>query len=186
MFAVCCTINLAFTQIRTPNKKITLRSINTVGLLNGSTGPSLSLQTILGASVYQSFAGIGIGLDYYRFRSIPVFADLRYEFGKASRTIFVYGDLGYNYDWLTEKNKQDIFFSSSSNYRGGVYYDVGIGYKIGFKNRDALLLSTGYTYKRIKNKAGTGVCPIAGPCFEEVQTYIFSMPRIVIRMGWRF
>lgn len=176
----------AIAQAKASPKKIKLQSISNIGLLDGSNGSSLALQTILGAQANKSFSGIGVGLDYYRLRSIPLFIDFRHEFGKGNRNVFIYGDVGYNFDWLTDNNKKETFIPSDSNFGGGVYYDGGAGYKIGFKDSDAILLCLGYSYKRITNDAGTGVCPVIGPCFEEIQKYSYSMPRWIIKIGWRF
>jgi hypothetical protein len=57
-------------------------SINQLGLLEGQIGSAFQIQTINGAQYKSWFGGIGIGLDYYRFRSIPLFLDFRKDFGK--------------------------------------------------------------------------------------------------------
>lgn len=186
LLAMASVIQGSMAQTKTAEQRIFLRSISNIGLLNGSKGSSVSLQTLLGAAFKGTFAGVGVGIDYYRFRSIPLFFDLRHEFGKGRRNFFVYGDLGYNFDWLTEKNKEIYYFSSTSKYKGGIYYDAGIGYKISFKNKDALLISTGYSMKRIKNEVNSPFCPIAGPCSQETETYLYSMQRLVIKAGWSF
>jgi len=167
--------------------KVTLQSISSVGLLNGSKSSAISLQTILGAGFRHTFLGVGVGLDYYRFRTIPLFVDLRHEFGTRKRSVFLYGDLGHNYDWLTQKNIEEVNFTYMlNNFGGGLYYDAGVGYKFGFKNSDALIFSAGYTYKKIKNEVGSGMCPINGICYDYVQTYRFYLSRLVLKMGWRF
>lgn len=186
LIVICFTVQMACAQTKPRNKNSSFHSVNSIGLLNGSDRSSLVLQSVLGASISKSFVGIGIGLDYYRFRSIPVFVDLKHDFGKENRSVFLYADMGYNFDWLTEKNKQEHAFLSPSGYQGGIYYDGGVGYKIGLKKPNALLLSAGYSFKRITNKQSTTACPVRTQCFEEIQEYTFSMPRLVIKAGWKF
>ena len=164
--------------------KLALHSINLVGLQNGSSGSSLSLQSIASVSVKHSFAGIGAGLDLYKLRSIPLFVDLRQELGGKKRNLFLYGDVGYNLPWLTDeqKNLQQQF--NNDNMKASLYYDAGFGYQIRFQ-RDILLLSAGYSYKELKNRVGEYACPVMG-CGVVEQTYRYRMPRIVVKAGWRF
>ena len=164
-----------------------LQSISSVGLLNGSKGASFTVQTILGGALRNSFLGIGAGIDYYRYRTLPLFVDIRHHFGTGERHVFVYGDIGHNFDWLTEKDlTETTSFSGENNYKGGLYYDVGAGYNIGLKKADALVLSVGYTFKKITNEAGTIACPITGPCYGDLQTYRYYFSRIVLKLGWKF
>lgn len=185
LLLMCCIMH--FARAQDSNKKLHLQSISSIGLLNGSKNSSLALQTIIGGSMKHSFLGVGVGLDYYRFRTIPVFADVRHEFGRGKTNMFLYGDIGYNYGWLTEKNKEDAgIYYENTNYKGGLYYDMGIGCKVGFKNSNAFLLSAGYTFKRVENKAGSDVCPLTGPCYGGIETYRYYLSRIIIKAGWRF
>lgn len=169
------------------NKKLRLQSISSVGLLNGYAGHSLALQTILGANYQHSFVGAGVGVDYYRYRSIPLFIDMRHEFGKSKRNLFLYGDIGYNYEWVAKRKIEESFtYTLQHRFNGGLYYDAGIGYKFGFNKSDALLLSAGYTFKKLQSEVGSGVCPVIGPCYDAVQTYRYYLSRLVIKAGWRF
>jgi hypothetical protein len=167
--------------------QVKFQSVSNVGLLNGSAGASLLLETTAGVSYKNSFAGVGVGLDHYRFRSVPLFIALRQALRNGKRSFFVYGNAGYNFDWLTEENEKrynNVFINN--DYTGGVYYDAGIGYSIGFQKADALLLSVGFSYKEVENKSGNGDCPVSGPCFNNVETYKYKMPRLVFKAGWRF
>jgi hypothetical protein len=167
------------------NKKLRLQSISSVGLLNGYSGPSLALQTILGGYYQHSFLGVGVGLDYYRYRSIPLFVDMRHEFGKGKRSLFLYGDIGYNYECVAKRKMKESFtYTLQHRFYGGSYYDAGLGYKVGFNKSNALLLSAGYTFKKLQSEVGSGVCPFIGPCYNAVQTYRYYLSRLVIKAGW--
>lgn len=183
-----CMLVLSFqtiAQVKGSRKKISVQSISNIGLLEGSNGSSFSLQTILGKQFNKSFSGIGVGLDYYRFRSIPLFVDLRQEFGKSRNAFFIYGNMGYNFDWLTDEGKQETSFSTIAKFKGGVYYDAGIGYKYAFKDFQALLFSVGYSYKQIRVKDFARSVCIVGTCPLETEIYRYSLPRWVVKVGWR-
>lgn len=161
-----------------------LHSINAVGLINGSDGASVSLQTMLGLYLRHTFTGIGVGLDYYRMRSVPIFVDLRYEFAKTNSCFFVYADAGYHFSWLTDKNRVQYEKTFTPNhFSGSMYYDAGIGYKIKLPN-NAILLSGGYTYKGFDNKTGNG-CPVVGPCATAFETYTYSLSRIILKVAYQ-
>lgn len=166
-------------------QKLLLHSINAVGLQNGSSGSSFSMQSILGVSVKHSFAGIGAGLDLYKFRSVPLFVDLRQELGGKKRNLFLYGDIGYNLPWLTDQQKElQRQQFNSDNFKASLYYDAGLGYQIRF-HADALLLGAGYSYKELKSRVNEFTCT-GMPCRMIEQTYRYRMPRVVIKAGWRF
>jgi hypothetical protein len=169
------------------SKKAVLQSISSIGILNGSRGSSLALQSIIGLGYRQSFLGVGAGLDYYRFRSIPVFVDLRHEFGKGERELFLYGDLGYNYDWVV-KNPADPWstYSLQDRFGGGLYYDVGAGCTFRFSRSEAFIISGGYSLKKLSSETGSGVCPLIGPCYDGVQTLRYQFSRFVLKAGLKF
>lgn len=180
---VCLNARL---QAQSSTRKVTLHSVTSIGLLNGSKGAGFSIQSILGVTKKKSFAGIGVGIDQYSFRTIPVFVDLRQQLGRKKRSIYLYADAGYNFGWLTEKEKnlQNQQFASS-NFRGGLYYDAGAGYAVTFRSNNALLLSLGYCYKELENKMSTSFCNLTA-CVAGHETYTYHMPRILLKVGWRF
>ena len=62
--------------------KFKFTSINLVGLLYGQAGTAFQLQTVNGVS-YKTFSGgIGIGMDDYYLKTIPLFFDIRKNFSK--------------------------------------------------------------------------------------------------------
>src|SRR3982074_1671663 len=105
-------------------QKLTFKSWNYVGLLEGETGSAFQLQTINGLQVRGWFAGIGTGLDYYRYRSIPLFFSLNKKIGNRNRAFFISMDEGVNFAWY----KDDF---SSSKFLPSLYLAPGLGYSIG-------------------------------------------------------
>src|SRR5687768_4020311 len=66
-----------FQGIAAQKQKPKFTSINQAGVTWGGSGQTLQLQSINGI-FYKTFsAGVGVGLDYYWQRTIPLFIDLR-------------------------------------------------------------------------------------------------------------
>ena len=96
------------------------------GLLEGEQGSAFQLQTINGVQHKTWFAGLGVGLDYYHTRSIPLFLNVRKEIFKGEKTPFVYASGGYHFPWLRAEDK-DWYITET---KGGLYFDAGIGYQV--------------------------------------------------------
>jgi hypothetical protein len=135
-------------------------SLYNVGLLKGDAGGKLQLQTIQGVRYGKWFAGLGIGLDNYYRRSIPVFLDLRREILNRKNTPFVYGDAGINIPW--NKKEQPTEYSTST-FRNGFYSDVGVGYRLAAIKSSAFVLSAGYSFTYLKQRGPVYPCAI-DPC----------------------
>ena len=122
------------------------------------------------------------GLDYYMFRSIPVFATVNKDLVFNGRTFYVSGDVGTNYPWINDNAE-----SSNSKYFQGFYWAGGLGYKAFAKNKtDALIINLGYSFKRIKQEDKIlGVC-INPPCSVSLERYDYRLNRISMRVGWQF
>jgi hypothetical protein len=153
------------------------------GLLDGAAGPSWQLQTINGIYYKTWFAGIGVGLDYYTMRTIPLFLDLRKDIFRKGRTPFLYADGGIHFDWLRSKEKRAW---GSGEYNRGLYYDLGGGYKFGFGSRDALLVSVGYTLKTLREERLVIQQCFQAPCNPETDHYNYTFGRLFFKVGWQF
>jgi hypothetical protein len=171
---------------------IRFRSINQAGLLNGGYGSSWQLQTINGIQYRSWFGGIGVGLDDYRFRGIPLFADIRKTFGHSKNKVFVYGDGGIHFSWLTDKEKQNTG-QINDWYSNGPYLDGGLGYQVQLGGKNALLLSVGYSYKYLRQESNQLYFmpnnypgPFNSDPGAAVNTYHYQLNRISIKLGWAF
>ena len=162
------------------------QSINQVGLLQGESPASALLQTVNGIKFKQWFTGIGVALDYYRYRGIPVFIDVRRNIFNKANTPFVYADGGIHLTWVT--NQQKIWWGESNRTRfnNGVYSDIGLGYALGFKNKSAFLMSAGYSYKQISEKRYLQIVCITTPCPNQVETYKYGLNRLSLKLGYQF
>jgi hypothetical protein len=153
------------------------------GLLEGNSGPSWNLQTINGAYYKTWFVGVGLGLDYYMMRTIPLFIDVRKDLFRKRRTPFLYADAGIQFDWLRAREKPAW---GTGEYNRGLYYDFGLGYKVGFGNRDALLFSAGYSMKTLREERTIMQQCFQAPCNTIKEYYNYTFSRIGIKVGWQF
>ena len=178
-------------QQKTVSKSWGFRSINSIGLLEAENGSSFQLQTVNGARYKSWFAGVGVGLDYYRYRSIPLLLDLRKEFGKSANKVFVYTDLGMNFSWVTDKQKQNYYFPDD-HFSNGLYSDLGVGYKLTLGKNNGFLISLGYSYKKI-TETYQGYIDYPYPTYignfvavTQQQKINYSLNRLSIKFGWQF
>jgi len=163
--------------------KLKFHSINAIGLSDGQSGGYLLLQTVNGLAFNKLFSGIGFGADYYHYKSYPLFMDARTYFGKKEKG-FAYGNLGYNFSGKNKPGKE--IYYSSYDFTGGIYTDIGIGYKIKFTRNSSFLISTGYSYKEINNKVGVVNPCLVAPCPVDYSKYRYGTGRVVLKAGVDF
>ncbi len=169
------------------------RSVMNVGLLEGQAGSAFQLQAIGGAGYKSWFAGAGVGLDYYRFRTIPLFLDIRKEFGRSTNKLFVYTDAGTSFSWVTDNEKMQ--YAAGDRFGNGFYTDLGFGYKIAAGKNNSFLISLGYSYKKLTETYQNPVLYYlqflppngqTGPTNGQTDRIDYSLNRLSIKMGWEF
>ncbi len=107
-----------------------------------------------------------------------MFADVRFCFGKK-RAIFSYLDLGTDIVWPLE---------SQNNYRwdgNGLYNDIGIGYAFGGQKKKGIVISMGYSVKKVTESYHEIIYrefpPYGGESYERRLDY--SLNRLLLRLG---
>jgi len=160
-------------------------SINQLGFLEGSDGTAFQMQTINGVQYKSWFAGVGVGIDNYRFRSIPLFADFRKEFVVGKNYFFAYGGVGAHFMWLTNKQKTDYHQTNNGadGFSNGLYYDAGIGYQVKLNSRIGIFVSPGFSHKSTEAKLSTPICPFYGPCYVSIDKYNYALNRLSVMVG---
>ncbi|MDQ3683553.1 MAG: hypothetical protein M3352_10865 [Bacteroidota bacterium] len=166
-------------------KRISFRSINQVGILAGSSDAALQLQTINGIKNKTLFMGLGLGLDNYYVRSVPVFLDVRKDIFNKRITPFIYADGGYHFPWSSKKDEDVAWWGEKR--KGGLYYELGIGYKTPVFKKMQLLFSAGYSYKHLSETVNSMPwLSIWLPPREAYEKYEYSFRRIAIKAGLSF
>jgi hypothetical protein len=183
-FTSICLL-LYFTVNGQQKTRLKFTSINEVGVAWGSTDDGLQVQTINGF-YYKTFsAGLGIGLDYYWERTIPVFIDLRKDIFNKKQTPFVYADLGTNLPWV--KTKEENWWYKSE-YDDGIYFDIGIGYKVPLNKTWFVNMSFGYSQKKIKEtrKNKTVIDDFSPYGNYNTENFIYTLRRVSLKAGLGF
>ena len=181
---ILCAAGTASAQQKRSPCPWQFHSINNAGLLEGQTGSSFQLQTINGAQYKSWFGGVGLGLDFYRYRTIPLFIDIRKEFGRSSNKLIVYTDMGVNFVWLTDKEKTN--YVTDDKFNSGFYTDMGLGYKIGLGRNNNLLLTVGYSFKKLR-EAYLAPDYYYPPDYQQEKEQInYNLNRLSIKIGWEF
>jgi hypothetical protein len=181
ILTVIISLSVSFSAIA-QKQKIKFHSIEIGGIAGGESQVKPVFQTINGLGFSRWFSAVGIGIDYYRYKTLPLFIDVRRFFGKENKG-FLYADLGYNFP-LKNKPGKEIGYYDTYHFKGGVYTDIGIGYKTKFIKRSSLLFSMGHSYKELQNEIG--ITPLCTECQPYFYYYKFGFGRIAFKAGVEF
>ena len=131
----------AFAQLQPVPK---FSSINQFGFLKGSSAQTYQFQTINGIKYKTWFAGLGIGMeDYYR-KSIPLFIDVRKSLINKLQSPFFYIDLGT----ALPIKKEEKTSWETKEFKKGLYFETGLGYSVPVRTKLYFNFSVGYSQKR--------------------------------------
>jgi hypothetical protein len=172
-----------WSQNKPQEKKLQFTSINQLGAIVGSNRESVLIQTINGIRKDKWSAGIGVGVDFYVERGVPLFLDIRRDLFDKDNTPFVYADAGKYYPWLNFIQREQKL---NSEIHSGAYYDVGAGWKLHVKNSRAIILSAGYSFKQVKEtttqQVRIAIFPNTPPSPEY---YNYKYRRLVVKLGFQ-
>lgn len=181
-------IAVLFPLLSFPQDKTATPRVNTTasaGLIAGESTAKPLLQIGAGLKFSRWYTGIGVGLDPYKFKSIPLFADGRLTFGKND-VGFIYANGGYNFPYDNPIGDDDIWKTDES-FSGGFYMDAGIGCRIPLKSSwHRILFSAGYSQKEIVNTVEYTYPCVSPPCNPEINKNQYRLGRIVAKMSWVF
>jgi hypothetical protein len=160
-------------------------------LLNGDHSASGQVQLTGGIQKNNWCLGAGVGIDYYKLRSIPLFADAKLFLGK-SHSLFTYANLGCNMAWPLESQYRTTWLWTSgtqkSNFSYGLYTDLGIGYAITGKQNKGIMISLGYSIKTLTEtyfQAEYADFPISARINKEYRVN-YSLNRVALKLGFGF
>lgn len=180
LFTSLFILNVATAQ----QHAVHFNSKNTIGISLGQKEMAPLFQTINGLSFNNYFAGVGVGIDDYNYKSYPLFIDARRYFGNDVE-FFFYGNLGYNFSGKNKPGKE-IPYYTSYKFSGGVYSDFGIGYRTRFIKQSFFTISAGFTYKEMVNKIAVVNECFAAPCTVDYSQYKYGNGRVALKAGIDF
>ena len=157
-------------------------SLNYAGILEGEKATAFQVQTINGVKCKTWFAGLGAGIDYYFYRSIPLFVSVSKFLPSEKVPLYFSGDAGLNFPWAKSGTYQD-----QGNAHSSLFWAGSAGYVLKLKGTDSkILFNVGYSYKHIIDEKKYFICPIIPPCYEEKQRFDYHLKRISVKAGWMF
>jgi len=182
-FIVLFALAISYSATAQKNE-VYFHSINTFAAVGGQTEVNAAFQTVNGIQFSKWFGGIGVGVDNYVYKTLPLFFDARRFLGNEKRC-FIYGDIGYDFP-LKNKPGKEVTWYDTYDFSGGIYTDIGMGCQLPISKKSSFILSLGYSYKKLQSKIGTTICPFVGPCFVDYSNYEYSYGRMILKAGLIF
>ena len=162
---------------------IRFQSLNSVGVQWGERTAGHILYSANGIHYKGWFMGVGTGIDYYQFRSIPLLLDIRKKILAKENTPFAYAAAGRHFTWQTKEAKAANRFDLG----GTLYYDVGVGYQLPLNDKLKMIFTLGISEKEVIEEYNTmpwsSVWPLPPQALQK-QEHQFR--RIAFKIGLGF
>jgi hypothetical protein len=155
------------------------------GIVEGEQNTSFHVEILNGIRYKTWFGGIGTGLDYYYFRSIPVYLSGIKYLSPRNHSFFVQGDAGMNFAW-EEETVFGGWNEISSEFKPGVYWNGSFGFATGLDKKNSFSFGLGYSHKSLKQIREMAVMCFNPPCENTFETYKYNLKRLTLRIGWQF
>ena len=107
------------------------------GIVEAEQGTSFHIETINGIRYKTWFGGIGAGLDYYYFRSIPVYLSGTKYLSPRNHSFFIQGDAGMNFAWVDDR--LNMWNEISHDFKPGIYWNGSLGFATGLDKKKFFL-----------------------------------------------
>lgn len=158
-----------------------------LSLLNGDDQTEGQIAITTGYGFHNWVVGAGAGFDYYKYRTVPVFADVRRYFGTGSRRPFVYGNIGVDVPWPTSDQKMSNGWwgTTESRFKNGIYSDVGFGYTLFSNKNRGFFAALGYSTKMLTEKYNETIWN-GSTSFVAERSYEYTMNRFLLKFGYKF
>lgn len=161
-----------------------LSSQISAGIVEGEQNTSFHVEIVNGIRYNTWFGGIGTGLDYYYFRSIPVYLSGIKYLSPGNHSFFIQGDAGVNFAW--EEDQFSGWNEISSEFKPGLYWNGSIGFTTGLDKKNSFSFGLGYSHKSLKQIKEMAVMCFNPPCENSFETYKYNLKRLTLRIGWQF
>ena len=182
IFLLVSVIN-AGAQESIKSKKIFSSQIS-AGITEGEQGTSFHIETLNGIRYKTWFGGIGTGLDYYYFRSVPIYLSAIKYLSPRNHSFYVQGDGGLNFAWGDETFR--AWNEIDSKFKPGPYWNGSIGFVTGLDRKNSFSFGLGYSYKFLKEVREMAVQCFNPPCENSFETYRYNLNRLTLKLGWQF
>jgi hypothetical protein len=181
-FAVSIIVLFVNSSLLGQKNKIRFHSINSFAMVSGETGTSTAFQTVNGIKFLNWFSGIGVGIDNYKYKTLPLFFDARKYFG-IEKKVFVHGDIGYDFP-MKDKPGKEMSDYDTYHFRVGLYSEFGIGFETKFIKSSSVSFNVAFSSKQLQNRIG--IQPLCLGCDPYWYNYKLNYGRILVKTGVEF
>lgn len=191
LFGINCLLFVLTVHAQQVKQKGVLSVSTEIALLNGDNHVNGQVFMSTGVEKNGWYIGAGSGFDYYKYRTVPVFADVKKYFGKGNRQLFIYANGGTDIAWPTanQKNLRNGggwgWSPSPGVFKNGVYTDLGFGYTLFNSKHRGFFTALGYSTKTITEIYDESVWNGTTAVMAK-RTLDYTMNRILFRIGYKF
>ena len=154
------------------------------GITEAEQGTSFHIGTLNGFRYKTWFGGIGAGLDYYYFRSIPVYLSGIKYLSPRNHSFFIQADAGMNFAWV--EDRMNVWNEVSHDFKPGLYWNGSLGFATGLDRKNSFSFGLGYSHKNLKEVREIAMMCFNPPCQNTFETYKYNLKRLTLRVGWQF
>lgn len=156
-------------------------------LLNGDEYVSARFGISGGIRAKRSAFGLGAGIDYYKIRTVPLFAELRTDIGRSGK-IYAFAQAGFNLVWPLQTQYVEHWTVTGFQrdaFRSGWIGEAGLGYKIKLAGKTQLGVGLGYSVKTLRQWYNESAYQPMPPYTLETHERIFdyTLNRIALHAG---
>ena len=155
------------------------------GIVEGEQGTSFHVELLNGIRYKTWFGAIGTGLDYYYYRSIPVYLSGIKYLSPGNHSFFIQGDAGMNFAWVEDRG-MNVWNEISHEFKPGIYWNGMLGFATGLDRKNSFSFGIGYSQKSLKEIREMAVMCFSPPCENTYETYKYNLKRLTLRLGWQF
>lgn len=166
-------------------QKVTYRSYNYAGLLEGESKHAFQVLTTHGVQLGSYFVGLGAGFDNYRKWSLPLVISASKYLLPGKNNLFLNANAGTHFVF----NQGNGFLprSTNSKFQPGFFGEMGLAYRLqlhSMKAGEGILFGTYYSYKAFKEKFTIpGICSNP-PCADNYEYVNYQLNRWAFKVGF--
>ncbi|TKK68828.1 hypothetical protein FC093_09025 [Ilyomonas limi] len=117
------------------------------GILKGDRPASSFVFTTQGIAYNQYTFGVGTGFDFYPFRSLPLFVDVKRKFSDKKIQPFIQAAAGINFTNTRSSDAKEWYQYAGGHFNNGFFAKGGCGLLLRAQKQLKFALSAGYSYK---------------------------------------
>jgi len=164
-------------------KQLLFHSFNSVQVLMGNSNNSFSVHSVNGVQWKRTFAGVGVGVDDYYHRSVPLFLELRQDINRGEKKLQAFVNGGLHIP-LGNTNRIDHW--KTGDFKPGRLMAAGLDYFIPLK-KDAVVLGLAFSQKKVTQMVNNNIWnPILNRIDNVPLKEVYEFNRIWLKVGWVF